>query len=72
MVGFSLLLTVYFGLANLILFYLDYSTIDQLNQRVQVLALAVGILVVALAIFNIYRWRRKEKTEQTVEPKTTN
>jgi hypothetical protein len=47
------------------------ATIDQLNHGSQILALAVGILIVALAAFNIYQWRTK-KTRQTVEADTSN
>ena len=48
------------------------ATIDQLNQRYTILALALGILAAALAIFNIYQWRRKERTQQTFEAKASN
>lgn len=48
------------------------ATINQLNQEYQILALTLGILAVALAIFNIYQWRRKERAQQTVEAKTSN
>jgi hypothetical protein len=47
-------------------------TINQLNQRDQILTVALIILAVALASLTIYQQRRKEKTQQTIETKASN
>jgi hypothetical protein len=47
------------------------AIIDQLNQRDQILTVALVILGVALAT-SIYQWRGKKKTQQMVETKVSN